>query len=27
MINFEMLARDAERYRKKYSPNSSVEPF
>jgi len=27
MINFEVLARDAERYRKKYSPNSSVEPF
>jgi hypothetical protein len=27
MINFEMLARDAERYRKRYSPNSSVEPF
>ncbi|MGB7882693.1 MAG: hypothetical protein WBL44_08205 [Nitrososphaeraceae archaeon] len=27
MINFEMLARDAERYRKKYSPNSSVDPF
>jgi len=27
MINFEVLARDAERYRKKYSPKSSVEPF
>jgi hypothetical protein len=27
MISFEVLARDAERYRNKYSPNSSVEPF
>lgn len=27
MINFETLAIDAEIYRKKYSPRSSVEPF
>jgi len=27
MISFEVLARDAERYRNKYSPHSSVEPF
>lgn len=27
MINFETLAIDAETYRKKYSPHSSVEPF
>jgi hypothetical protein len=27
MISFETLARDAERYRIKYSPNSSVDPF
>lgn len=27
MINFETLAIDAEVYRKKYSPHSSVEPF
>jgi hypothetical protein len=27
MISFEVLARDAERYRNKYSPNASVEPF
>lgn len=27
MISFETLAKDADRYRIKYSPNSSVEPF
>lgn len=27
MISFEALAKDADRYRIKYSPNSSVEPF
>jgi hypothetical protein len=27
MISFEALAIDAQRYRNKYSPNSSVEPF